>query len=502
MNIKDSLDKGLIHLGTRIVLPPMATEKSDGGRVTDSLCRYYEDRAANPLLGLIITEHMYIAMEGRASKGQLSIAEDEVIDGLKKLTDTIHKAQSGIKVFAQINHAGGKVDPDRILREAGREYIGEITMRELIENLHKEYSFASLYDVEIAHLLSGMMNKHFSFTSCGFFFSDISGIEPRQDIKYALYAIRMFQPYCKGDLLFPFLSDLRKAKSNIKAQGDGMNIAQEEMKGLPGEAEAALYFFLNRMLARPEDYNDGYGRFTLCHMDIDDAENFSADITDTVTLELFRFTVLASSSIDSGLNLYLCENDETDKPINRLRLTNQDIPDRMLDEVYSWIDNSMNRMTFTELSALARDMRHFSMLVKNSRYIPMETMVMENLGLTLKIIKSLFTVYVDVTPIERKEILGNMVDFVRKCGRDADIASISAILSKHSEYLASVVRKDGLTDKTADSIIELLTLSRAHGFEPDTKELQDAIYPYYDGEKKAGCDDVLLRSASVTLNFK
>ena len=112
MNIKDSLDKGLIHLGTRIVLPPMATEKSDGGRVTDSLCRYYEDRAANPLLGLIITEHMYIAMEGRASKGQLSIAEDEVIDGLKKLMDTIHKAQSGIKVFAQINHAGGKVDPE------------------------------------------------------------------------------------------------------------------------------------------------------------------------------------------------------------------------------------------------------------------------------------------------------------------------------------------------------------------------------------------------------
>ena len=112
MNIKDSLDKGLIHLGTRIVLPPMATEKSDEGRVTENLCRYYKDRAANPLIGLIITEHMYIAMEGRASKGQLSIAEDEIMDGLKKLTDTIHKAQSGIKVFAQINHAGGKADPE------------------------------------------------------------------------------------------------------------------------------------------------------------------------------------------------------------------------------------------------------------------------------------------------------------------------------------------------------------------------------------------------------
>ncbi len=397
---------------------------------------------------------------------------------------------------------GGKVDPDEILREAGREYIGEISMRDLIELFHKKYSFASLYDVELAHLLSGIKNKHFSLTSCGFFFSDISGIEPRQDIKYALYAIRMFQPYCKGDLLFPFLADLRHAKSNIKAQGDGMNIAQEEMRGLPGEAEAALYFFLNRSFARSEDHSDRYGRFILCHMDIDDAENFSADITDTVTLELFRFTVLASSSIDSGINLYLCENDEMDKPINRLRITNQDIPDRMLDEVYIWIDNSMNRMTFTELSALARDMRHFSMLVKNSRYIPMETLVMENLGLTLKIIKSLFTVYVDVTPIERKEILGNMIDFIRKSGRDSDIASINTILTEHAGYLASLVSEDDLSERTADSIIELLTLARAHGFEPDTKELQDAVYPYYSGSREAKCDDELLRNVSLTLNFQ
>lgn len=419
-------------------------------------------------------------------------------NGLNALSDKLDSifSEEIKKIF------GGKVDPEMILREAGREYIGEITMRELIENLHKQYSFASLYDVELAHLLSGIKNKHFSFTSCGFFFSDISGIEPRQDIKYALYAIRMFQPYCKGDLLFPFLSDLRKAKSNIKSQGDGMNIAQDEMKGLPGEAEAALFFFLNRSLARPTDFCDTYGRFILCHMDIDDAENFSADITDTVTLELFRFTVLASSSIDSGLNLYLCENDETDKPINRLRLTNQDIPDRMLDTVYTWIDNSMNQMTFTELAELARDMRHFSMLVKNSRYIPMETLVMENLGLTIKIIKSLFTVYVDVSPAERKEILGNMIDFVRKCGRDSDIASINTILSAHSKYLASLVRSEGLSQKNADSIIELLTLARSHGFEPDTKDLQNMIYPYYCGSKKAECSDEILRNTSLTLNFE
>ncbi len=397
---------------------------------------------------------------------------------------------------------GEKVDPYEILRKAGHEFCGDVPMRSFIEDLHKEYHFASTYDVEIAHLLSGMKNKHFSFTSCGFFFAEISGIEPRQDIKYALYAIRMFQPYFQGDLLYPFLSDLRKAKSNIKTQGDGMNIAQEEMKGLPGEAEAVLYFYTNRLLATKEDYSDVYGRFILAHMAVDESDNFSADIIDTVNLELFRFKVLSSSSIDYGINLYLAGTDSSGNPISNTRVTNQDIPDRMLIDIYGWIDRSMNRMTFTELSSLAKDMRHFSMLVKNSKYVPLDTMVMENLGLTLKIIKSLFTVYVDVTPQERKEILGNMIDFVRKCGRDTDIQSINSILATHAAYLSSEVKKEGLTAENAKSIIELLTLARSHGFEPDLAELQNAVYPYYEGKAKETAGEKAARDCYLSLNFQ
>ena len=111
MDIKEAYKCGKLELRSRIVLPPMATEKSDEGLVTDALCAYYKERAENPLIGLIITEHMFISMQGKASKGQLSIASDDVIDGLSKLTDTIHGGGKGIKVFAQINHAGGKADP-------------------------------------------------------------------------------------------------------------------------------------------------------------------------------------------------------------------------------------------------------------------------------------------------------------------------------------------------------------------------------------------------------
>lgn len=91
-------------LRNRLVMPPMATEKSNQGAVSDALCEYYRQRSGS--IGLIIAEHMYIEKIGQASPGQGSIAEDRMLPGLKKLTETVHSG--GAKIFAQISHAGGK----------------------------------------------------------------------------------------------------------------------------------------------------------------------------------------------------------------------------------------------------------------------------------------------------------------------------------------------------------------------------------------------------------
>ena len=97
---------GQVKLPNRLVLPPMATAKSqDNGEVTEALCEYYREKSTGGYIGLIITEHSFVSPEGRASSGQLSIAKDEDILGLKKLVKTIH--HSGTKVFAQLAHAGG-----------------------------------------------------------------------------------------------------------------------------------------------------------------------------------------------------------------------------------------------------------------------------------------------------------------------------------------------------------------------------------------------------------
>ncbi len=98
---------GCLDVANRLVVPPMATEKAQGdGEVTEALCDYYAEKSAGGYIGLIILEHSYICPEGKASKGQLSIAKDSDIVGLKKLVKTIHQHRS--KVFAQINHAGAR----------------------------------------------------------------------------------------------------------------------------------------------------------------------------------------------------------------------------------------------------------------------------------------------------------------------------------------------------------------------------------------------------------
>jgi len=48
-------------LFNRLVMPPMATEKSSvDGNVSDALCDYYREKLQGKHIGLIITEHSYI----------------------------------------------------------------------------------------------------------------------------------------------------------------------------------------------------------------------------------------------------------------------------------------------------------------------------------------------------------------------------------------------------------------------------------------------------------
>ena len=62
------------------------------------------------------------------------------------------------------------------------------------------------------------------YTSCGWFFDDLSGIETVQVIQYAGRALQLAGQLFSEELSTPFLDLLAKARSNLPEQGDGRSI--------------------------------------------------------------------------------------------------------------------------------------------------------------------------------------------------------------------------------------------------------------------------------------
>ncbi len=95
-------------LSNRVVMPPMATTKTEDGFVNDDIVAFYDERSKDNLIGLFIIEHSYINIVGKAHKSQLAVDHDDKIEGLKKIADIIHL--NGSKCVLQISHAGSVSD--------------------------------------------------------------------------------------------------------------------------------------------------------------------------------------------------------------------------------------------------------------------------------------------------------------------------------------------------------------------------------------------------------
>lgn len=69
-----------------------------------------------------------------------------------------------------------------------------------------------------------------SFTSCGWFFDDIAGIESQLVMKYALRSIELVQPYYSRNIEHVFSKILEVAQSNFQEQGTGADIFERWVK--------------------------------------------------------------------------------------------------------------------------------------------------------------------------------------------------------------------------------------------------------------------------------
>jgi len=139
MDLSTPIEIRGFKIRNRIVLPPMATElATEKGEVTDEMIKHYDERSKAP--GIVIVEHTYVMLNGKASLKQLGIYSDELISGLSRLAETIKK--NGAVALIQLNHAGGRtsssiigekpIAPSRIKIPPLTEEPREITLQDII----------------------------------------------------------------------------------------------------------------------------------------------------------------------------------------------------------------------------------------------------------------------------------------------------------------------------------------------------------------------------------
>ena len=135
--------------------------------------------------------------------------------------------------------------------------------RERVSDFFARHSKRELTEEEVSRalsLLESQRNALLMFTSCGWFFDDISGIETVQILLYARRAIELAGTEHQKELEEKFVNILKDAKSNIPSAGSGADIyirAVNEAK-LSNETLIAQFSIFSHLFG-PEDTGKVFG---------------------------------------------------------------------------------------------------------------------------------------------------------------------------------------------------------------------------------------------------
>jgi alpha-amylase/alpha-mannosidase (GH57 family) len=148
--------------------------------------------------------------------------------------------------------------------EARNNYIDVILDRSelVIKKFQKENFLSDLSEeqkVRAMELLEIQRQTLLMYTSCGWFFSEISGIETTQIMKYSARAMQLAQNFTSKDLETKFLEILSEAKSNFPEYGTGKDIFEKFVKpSIVTVKQIASLWAISSLYQEVEDEEDVY----------------------------------------------------------------------------------------------------------------------------------------------------------------------------------------------------------------------------------------------------
>jgi alpha-amylase/alpha-mannosidase (GH57 family) len=243
---------------------------------------------------------------------------------------------------------------------------------------HQAHRLNAKERVRALQLMEMQRQTQLMYTSCGWFFDDISGIETVQVIAYAARALQLARELFdeRGAELEPaFLARLAEAKSNAVTAGDGARIYKEKIGPLQlGLEQVAAHYAISSVFSSYAEetelfcyrvrrisydvFSSGRGRLALGR----------ADITSTITekTQAFSFAVLhfGDQNITAAVKPY-CDDDAGEFEAFAAEASEQvqraDFPDviRLIDRYYGHVDYSLT-------SLFSDEQRRIVQLILNS----------------------------------------------------------------------------------------------------------------------------------------
>ena len=189
-----------------------------------------------------------------------------------------------------------RIAADQFFEEAGAKYLRDVwaardasialrlggaQAREQFEAAHATRAFDDKARAEVDRLLNIQYFTQLMYTSCGWFFSDPSGIETTQVLRYALRTLELLDEAGADAPLADFIAQLATARSNVPGMGTVADLLWTEVDIAPRRKQltaAAPHFLeLDRHLfseGRHERLWDKLGAHT-CTMNGHDGVMFS-----------------------------------------------------------------------------------------------------------------------------------------------------------------------------------------------------------------------------------
>ena len=329
----------------------------------------------------------------------------------------------------------------------------------------------------LAILLDAMRNVMFSFSSCGWFFNDIAGIEPRQNMMYALYAAEVLQEFTGVNYQQAVFADLKEAKSNISSEGTGEDIAKRDLPKSPAFTMAAGFFAANRDLALKSDFTDRYGVFRLVSIG-----KSTMEVENTRTLKHYRLSFNTKAN-KTGLFCMDIRNKATGYTYSYF---GKDITPKTLKIFSSWIDNKLaSCFEGSTLATLTRNIENYAILTDTNKTLAKQSSFIENMSLCIKAAKYMLISNSRLNSKAHIEHVRRLAWFARMAGVSADVANISEIFNTYMERYAALINRGSFNEKDAEGLLSILISARSEGYNPDITLLQDALFPVIRGKAKS-----------------